>query len=1477
MHRAGEGRGLATGVGHGVDQLVVTDLIGVHGALDLDLVGQIAVDVVGGGDARHRIELGTDGDGRRLVHTANHGNDVVGGGDLEHGGGQCASGVCGALADGDALDIIVAVHGAVGGEHLVLAGLDAIDGGGIVVGVEDHHVGAAGVLRLIGHDTVGGLEHGHAGVDVIVAGLAEGSDPVAQLDQAPDVVDGAGVLRGAIPVDGVHLVTGVIAVVVAALGAQELLAQLDGRDAFGQVDHGIGELGARLGGGLVIRGHGLPELVVQGHVVVDLGVVHHLTGIRVVVLRIAVPAGGDGVGVVLAAEHVVGDEAFLIGLAGDETGVGVGEHGTLEAVADRVVEERDAVVGAVRSDLVGVWLDGHLALVHRGVHVPAFAEHDDGRIDLVEGSTNLLHRLGVDQTHEVESEAVDVVVLRPVGHRVDDVLAHHRTFGGGVVAATGVVDERTVVVIAEVVARDRLVERMVRGIVDVVVHHIHDDADVVLVQALDHLLHFGDAGARVARIGGVRAFRHVVVLRVVAPVLRAIGVVAQVAGLVDGTVVVHRHDLHVGDAQRLEIVEAGGRALGGLRAGFDHAQVLALLVGGDAGGRVDGEVADVHLGDGGVGGLAEGRHALARLAHGLLGEHYGALTVGDGRGGVRIGRGVHRAVGEGEPVGVRGAGGKLLHRGAPHALAFTGHVDGLIDLGIRVGGLVGDELDLGGGRRPHLEAGLLLGEGRAQILAAVGVLPVEGVGADHRTGDGVLGAEALDLDGVLAANVQILVGGDDHLGAVGLETLDIDGFAVGVRDGDLAFQVIRGDLLGKLGGQLVGAGDLGGLHGRAEGRAGGIHRGVAAEQPHFGRGVAVGVEHERVGRDPVIGVVRVLGLPRVLTVTAQHADIGSAVVVVVGVVGEGVLRDLAPIVMGGEGSGTAVPIGCPGPDIPLRHSGAGVLGVVVQAVVSVVVHLHLDGVGLAGVIGRCRIKRLDSGRLALVRVLGAVDPHLGGAVGAHGGATVGAVLVPIAGGDEEAELVVLAVEIEHGDLAPAVSAGEGVMLGVHVAAVHIGAPHVHAAVVRGAGWLVVHDETGLGADGFGVADGCGLLAHANVGDADVGMVVAAVLRVLPTIGVLVVEHEVDRLALGVDGGGVVTLRVEGHVGFRLLPIVAEAVMDLRGLPLRVGGLVVDGDASVVGQGVILLLAHVGIGRIGGGGGCGVRGLGSTGIQGDGGVRRHRGLDLATLDGHGLGAVHGGVHVAVFAVGEGCRVGGVLVLLAVVDGDEALGSAGEGDVVAAVILPIGDLGAVDIVAEGDHAAGGGPALLAVPIGIVGGACLVHIHVGHGGRGRSGCTVVVDVPLVVGEQARGAVVVGQHERVGQLVLGAVLVGQRTLVAGGVPVGDEHVGVIGGEILAQAIAQPLEVGDLVLEGLVHLGFEAEFGHGAVLHVIARLDARGLGGVADDLLNPVDIVGVLADFLGELLLDGLHAVSVDVLDGIHAEAAHAGVPQRG
>ena len=319
----------------------------------------------------------------------------------------------------------------------------------------------------------------------------------------------------------------------------------------------------------------------------DFGVVDHLTGIRVMILCIAVPTGRIRIRIIPASERIVRDEPLLSGLAGDEARVGVGEYGTLDPVANGIVEEGDTVVLAIGGHFIGVRLDGHPALIHRGVHIPAFTEDNDGWIDLVERGTDLLHRLKVDQTHEIESEAVYVVVLGPVGHRIDDVLAHHLAFGGGIVTATGIVDERTVGIVPEVVARNRLVERVAGRVIDMVVDHIHDHANVVLVQFLDHLLHFGDTCARIAWIGGIRTFRHIVILRIVAPVLRAGGVVAQVTGLVDGTVVVHRHDLHVTDAQGLQIVQAGSRTLGGLRAGLHDTEVLALPVGGDAGVRTD--------------------------------------------------------------------------------------------------------------------------------------------------------------------------------------------------------------------------------------------------------------------------------------------------------------------------------------------------------------------------------------------------------------------------------------------------------------------------------------------------------------------------------------------------------------------------------------------------------------------------------------------------------------------------------------------------------------------------------------------------------------------------------------------------------------------------------------------------------------------------------------------------------------------------
>ena len=52
-----------------------------------------------------------------------------------------------------------------------------------------------------------------------------------------------------------------------------------------------------------------------------------------------------------------------------------------------------------------------------------------------------------------------------------------------------------------------------------IVYYVHDHIDIIVMQRFNHLLHFFYSDASVIRIGCVRAFRHVIVLRVISPVV----------------------------------------------------------------------------------------------------------------------------------------------------------------------------------------------------------------------------------------------------------------------------------------------------------------------------------------------------------------------------------------------------------------------------------------------------------------------------------------------------------------------------------------------------------------------------------------------------------------------------------------------------------------------------------------------------------------------------------------------------------------------------------------------------------------------------------------------------------------------------------------------------------------------------------------------------------------------------------------------
>ena len=80
-----------------------------------------------------------------------------------------------------------------------------------------------------------------------------------------------------------------------------------------------------------------------------------------------------------------------------------------------------------------------------------------------------------------------------------------------------------------------------------IVDHVHNHPEALLVERLDGSFKLSDAYLAVTWIGRVRALRHIVINRVVAPIKLA------TAPFVDRAEVIDGHELQVGDANMLEI------------------------------------------------------------------------------------------------------------------------------------------------------------------------------------------------------------------------------------------------------------------------------------------------------------------------------------------------------------------------------------------------------------------------------------------------------------------------------------------------------------------------------------------------------------------------------------------------------------------------------------------------------------------------------------------------------------------------------------------------------------------------------------------------------------------------------------------------------------------------------------------------------------------------------------------------------------
>ena len=438
------------------------------------------------------------------------------------------------------------------------------------------------------------------------------------------------------PVDGIEVISGVVGVAIQGLGTQELRARGPEGRRLGQRHRGLAE--QRHAHSILhrrTRRHLVRDQVEERLVVVSIDVVDVLCGLgcEARTLAVVVELGSAHAAPIVGRERVVLQVArqsqlhqvdavqvvratFLLGTRIEPVEVREGSRAealedamilvegatAVDRIAQSVIKGADA--GSVKLALSGL---AEQSIVGDLAEVPSLA------VDVQTRAVNpvLVQRQGLQcflralhlrrrvMAHEIEAEAVDVVVLRPVDHRVDHEPLAHGVLGCHIRTARRGFD-RSGGVQALVVAGNDSVEHRV-GVLPgrgrVVVHLVEHDLHADRVKATHHRTELSDAGSSVLiQSGRVGAFGSQPVERVVTPVV--------------GVLIGHR--VHGG------LLRLGGGA--GVCGDVRNLLISALL-----GDRCDIEGGEQVNGvDSGLGQLAEVAHAVGLI---LRERHVGAAHV----------------------------------------------------------------------------------------------------------------------------------------------------------------------------------------------------------------------------------------------------------------------------------------------------------------------------------------------------------------------------------------------------------------------------------------------------------------------------------------------------------------------------------------------------------------------------------------------------------------------------------------------------------------------------------------------------------------------------------------------------------------------------------------------------------------------------------------------------------------------------------
>ena len=150
---------------------------------------------------------------------------------------------------------------------------------------------------------------------------------------------------------------------------------------------------------------------------------------------------------------------------------------------------------------------------------PTFSIDTNSRIDFVDSLSNLVHCFNIMHPHQVKAEAVNMIFFYPIKNGLYHELTHHRPFTCCFIATPWTICQCAILFLTVKIAGNGTFKITFKCIKSVIVNHIHYHAYSSSMQRLYHLFELFHANSRLIRIGWIRTIRHIIIYRIISPVI----------------------------------------------------------------------------------------------------------------------------------------------------------------------------------------------------------------------------------------------------------------------------------------------------------------------------------------------------------------------------------------------------------------------------------------------------------------------------------------------------------------------------------------------------------------------------------------------------------------------------------------------------------------------------------------------------------------------------------------------------------------------------------------------------------------------------------------------------------------------------------------------------------------------------------------------------------------------------------------------